>query len=459
MRILVRVLAVLSLLSGASAIEAQVTETAVAFDSASKIRTLTPQLVGRLNLTAPAWPVSGEFVEARLFAVSSGGHVLVVERAAGRLERFPLSTDHVAALRFAIDNAMVTSGSPVSEEEPDAVSQPARGAFVRNQMALTWGLYGPLLAALADDPKAGTALILLGTGASYFASTALSRKAVITRAQNHLATDGAFRGLGLGMGTLLVLAGDDANGRAYAGAGLFGALTGQVAGFNLGKRFTDGEAEATTAISTYAAATALGLTGASGLIDEESDARAAVAAIMAAGATGYAFGARYPRRSSYTVTRGDIQILATGAILGIGAGATPFLHDNFDEQPFFASTTAGMLIGLYLVERNWVRRYDHAARDAAETGLGMGAGALMGAGVGVLTDAGAMGMVGLMTGGGMLGALIAHQMANPQRASSERVGDNGHARGPRLRLAVTPADIALGAAGVPGRYSLLTLTF
>lgn len=458
MRILVRTLVVLSLLTHASAIEAQVTETAVAFDSAGKIRTLTPQLVGRLDLSAPAWPVAGEFVEARLYEVSSGGHVLVVERAAGRLERFPMSADHVAALRFAIDTAMIASGSPVSEERPDVVSQPARGSFVRNQMALTWGLYGPLLAALADDPKAGTALILLGTGASYFASTALSRKAVITRAQNHLATDGAFRGLGLGMGTLLVLAGDGATGRAYAGAGLVGALTGQIAGFNLGKRLTDGEAEATTAISTYAAATALGLTGASGLIDEESDARAAVGAIMAAGAFGYALGPRYPRRSRYTVTRGDIQILATGAILGIGAGATPFVRGNFDYQGFFASTTVGMLTGLYLVERHWVRPYDHAAREAAETGLGMGAGALMGAGIGVLTDAQSQAMVGLMTGAGVLGALIAHNMADPQRAST-RTGDVRRATPSRLTLSIRPADIALGVAGVPGRYSIVKLSF
>lgn len=458
MRILVRSFVVLLLLARTSTIEGQVTETAVAFDSDGKIRTLAPQLVSRLDLKAPAWPVTGEFVEARLFEMSSGGHVLVVERAAGQLQRFPLSADHLAALRFAIDSAMITKGSPVSEEQPEMVSQPGR-TFVRNQMALTWGLYGPLLAALADDPKAGTALILLGTGASYFGSTALSRKAVISRAQNHLATDGAFRGLGLGMGTLLVLAGDGASGRAYAGAGLVGALTGQIAGYRLGKRLTDGEAEATTAISTYAAMTALGLTGASVSIDEEREARAAAGVIMAAGAVGYALGPRYPRRSSYAVTRGDIQVLATGAILGIGAGATPFVRDNFDEQGFFASTTVGMLAGLYLAERHWVRPYDHAARDAAETGLGMGAGALMGAGIGVLTDARAQAMVGLMTGAGMLGALIAHNMADPQRASV-RVGANRRAAAPsRVSLSISPTDVALGVAGVPGTYSVVKLSF
>jgi hypothetical protein len=238
-----------------------------------------------------------------------------------------------------------------------------------------------------------------------------------------------------------------------------GALTGQIAGFNYGKRLSDVEAEAATSLSTYAAATTVGIAGTVDLFDWLGDSRAAVGAIMFTGATGYLLGPRYARRTSYAVTRGDIQILATGAILGIGAGATPFVQDNFDEQAIFGSTTAGMLLGLYLAERNWVRGYDHSTGDALETSLGMGAGALMGAGIGVLMDARGRGMVGLMTGGGTLGALVAHTMANPRRAEA-RVGDAARPAGPsRFKLSISPTDIALGAAGVPGRYSVLTLTF
>lgn len=458
MRILARTLVAVFLLVGATAVPAQVTEAAVAFDSTGKIRTMTPLLVGRMELAAPAWPVTGEFIEARLFQSSAGEYVLVVERAAGRFERIPMSVDHVTALRFAINAATGPRGSPVDEERPGAASQPARGAFVRNQMALTWGLYGPLLAAVADDPKAGTALILLGTGASYFVSTALSRNAVITRAQNHLSTDGAFRGLGFGVGLLYLIAEDNVGGRGYAGAGLIGALTGQIAGFNYGKTLSDAEAYAATALSNYASATALGIAGTANLFDWVGDSRVPIGAIMFTGAAGYALGPRYPRRASYAVTRGDIQILATGAILGIGAGATPFVRENFDEQAFFGSTTAGMLVGLFLVERNWVRRYDHTSGDAFETFLGMGAGALMGAGVGVLTDARSQAMTGLLTGGGVLGALVAHNMANPQRATV-RVGDTNSSANSRVRVSLSATDIALGVARIPGRHSFLTVTF
>ncbi len=457
MRLVSRSVVVLFLLVMARTAAAQVIETPVPFDSAGKIRTLTPSLVTRLGLTAPAWPATGVFTEARLFDISTGGQVLVVERDNGSIERYLLTPDHFTALRFAVDAGMQRSGSPVSDERADPVSQPARGAFVRNQMLLTWGVYGPLLAALADDPKGGTALVLLATGASYFATTALSRKAVITVSQNHLAIDGAVRGLGVGTGLLYAAAGD-ADSRSYAAAGLVGALAGQITGFQLGKRLTIGEAEAATSISTYAAATAMGVAGASGLINEVDDGRGAIAATIGAGLVGYALGPSYPRRARYTVTRGDVQLLSTGAILGIGVGVTPFLRDNIpDEKPFFASATAGMLGGLLLVERGWVRPFDHSARDAAETSVGMGAGALMGAGVGVLTDASVQAMVGLMTGGGVLGALVAHNLAAPARAGTTRVGQVHGSRG--AKLSWEPSALALAASKVPGQHAFLRLTF
>ena len=459
MRFALRLLVLLMLISMTRVAGAQIIETPVPFDSAGKIRTMTPALVTRLALTAPQWPVAGDFTEARLFDVSSGGQVLVVERRDGRIERYPLNTEHATALRFAVDAAMRTSGAPVSDARAEPVVEPARGTFVRNQMLLTWGVYGPLLAALADDPKGGTALVLLATGASYFAATALSRKTVITPAQNHLSTDGAIRGAGVGLGTLYAVAGD-ASSRSFAASGLVGAVAGQITGFRLGRKLTIGEAEAATALSTYAAATAFGLVGSTGLIDEADNARGAVGAALGAGLVGYLLGPQYPRRASYTVTRGDVQILGTGAVLGAAAGLVPHLHVNVsDEKAVFASATAGMLAGLFLVERGWVRKYDHAARDAAETSLGAGAGALMGVGIGVLTDADVRGMGGLMTGGGILGALVAHNLANPQRAGV-RVGTNSpRLRRSRVTLSINPAEMALGAARVPGRYAMLNVKF
>jgi hypothetical protein len=455
-------LAVLALVCSTLSAEraaAQVTETAIAFDSAGKVRSLTPAIAERLLLTPPAWPVSGEFVEARLFSISTGGFVLTVERQAGRIERYPLTPDHASALRFAVDAGMKRGDAPVAEETANVISQPARGAFVRNQMALTWAVYGPLLAALSEDAKVGTSLILLATGASYFVTSAISRKAVITRAQNHLTTDGALRGMGVAMGTMYLFTGENGDSRSFAAAGLAGALTGQVIGFDLGKRMTDSEAQATTTLSTYAAATALGLTGASGLINEVDDGRGAIGAIVAAGLAGYILGPRYPRRARYTVTKGDVLILSTGAVLGVGATAVPFIGGNFeDEQPFFAATTAGLLTGLYLVERNWVRKYDHSSQDATETWLGMGAGALMGAGIAVLAETEAQGTVGLLTGGGLIGALIAHNLIDPARAGTQ-LGQSSSRTSTRGRFSVNVSNLALGLARVRGAHPIVSVRF
>lgn len=455
-RIIAVGLAVLA--SNAARAGAQVAETPVAFDSANKVRTITPALVTRLGLTPPAWPVEGDFVEARLFALSSGGRVLVVERGSGVLERYQLSDDQRAAIRFAIDDAMSRAGSPVTEARTDVVSQPSRGAFVRNQMALTWVLYGPLLAALTNDERAGTAMYLLATGASYFITTGISRNTTVTRAQNHLATDGAFRGLGIASGVLYTMAGEDIRGNTYAAAGLAGALGGAVAGFKFGRRLTDGEAEAATTISNFAALTTLGLAGTFGVARE--DGRAVVGPMIATGILGYTLGPSYPRRAGYTVTRGDIQLLTLGATLGVLAAITPIVSSQTDQQAGFAAATAGGLSGIFIIEHTWVRGYDHSTSDATQVTLGSLAGGLMGGAIATLGEPPPSGTMGLIAAGGILGAVAGHSFARPARAGAQRLGlspTRGFFR--RTQLELNPAELALSAGRVPGRHAIVTLRF
>ena len=440
------------------AADAQVVETPVAFDSADKVRTITPALVTRFALKAPVWPVEGEFVEARLFSLSSGGRVLVVERASGTLERYPLSEDQTAAIRFTIDDAMSRAGALVTEPRTDVISEPAKGAFVRNQMGLTWLLYGPLLAALTDDEQAGTAMYLLATGASYFVTTGISRNTQVTRAQNHLATDGALRGFGIVSGLVYMAAGDDAGGNTYAAAGLAGALGGTVAGFKFGRRLTDSEAEAATAVSNFAALTTLGVAGTLGLPSD--DFRAVVGPMIATGILGYGLGPNYPRRAGYTVTRGDIQLLGLGATLGVLAAITPVVDNNVGEQAGFAAATAGFLGGILITERNWVRGYDHTTSDATQVSLGAVAGGLMGGAVAVLSKPPPTPTMALISGGAILGAMAGHSLARPALAGARQVGlapTRGPFRGARLEL--NPAELALSAGRVPGQHALVTLRF
>ena len=438
--------AILVLLTIARGVGAQVVETPVPFDSAANVRSVTPALAARLGLQAPAWPVSGDYVQARLYAVSTGGMVLVVERAGGSLERFVLDAAQVAALRATLNEAMLAMGNRVGEDRPDVISEPARGAFLRNQMILAAGLYGPLLAALTDDAKTGTVMYLAGVGGSYFLLNAISRTTPITRAQNDLATDGALRGAATAVGLMRAFRGDDVHGKTYSGTALGGAIAGSVFGYIRGRGLTDSEAHAAMKFSTFAAGTALGITGVAGALDGDDTAEQVVAGSMvAAGLAGYLLGPAYPRRTSYTVTAGDVRLLPIGALLGALAGATPVANAD-DEKVIAAGATLGGLAGIWLADRIWAVPYDHGSGDVTQTWLGTIAGGLLGAAAVVLTEPDdPLPVLALVTTGAIAGAAGGHHLASPRRAQ------------PRLSWHFTPERLALASARVPGTHPVLTL--
>lgn len=448
--------AMIALAGLASVGAAQQIETPVAFDSAGRVMTMTPALIARYQLAAPAWPVTGPFVEARLFSLNTGGHTLTVERQSGAIERYPLSDEELASLRAAVDAAMTLTGGTPVESRPDVISEPARNAFLRNQTLLSLGLYGPLLASLADDGKTGTALYLLGAGGSFFISMAISRETEVTRAQNHLATDGAIRGYGATSG--LIYASRASVGRkTYSGIGLAGALGGAILGYQRGAGMTDAEAEATTTISTLAAATGFGLTAAIGGLDDH-DARAAVGTAVGAGLVGYFLGPNYPRRASYTVTRGDIQMLSLSSVIGAAIALTPIVDSQIEEELGFGLTTAGLLAGALVGDRALVRAFDYSMSDATLVQFSAVAGGLMGAAVAVLAEPQPEGVMALVTGGAILGAVAGHNFANPPRGRSASALQIDRALG-SARLVVDPSALALAAVKTPGRHAVVRLAF
>ena len=58
-----------------SAVRAQVRERPVPFDSAGRVLAITPPLAARLGLASPAWPVTGDYLDARLYAIDDGAGV------------------------------------------------------------------------------------------------------------------------------------------------------------------------------------------------------------------------------------------------------------------------------------------------------------------------------------------------------------------------------------------------
>jgi hypothetical protein len=448
--------AFLAMLAVAGRVEAQTIEIPVPFDSAGKIRVLTPPLVTRFSLAPPGWRVPTSFVEARLYASSTGDTVLVVARRDGAIERYTLAPTEIAALRNAVNEALMRTGPFVAEDASASV----RPSFVRNQLILSLLLYGPGMAALANDAKTGTVLYLVGAGGTFFALSALARDMHVTRAQNHLSTDGALRGFALANGLLIAAAGDVPDRKTVAGVGLAGAVGGSILGFQRGRRLSDAEAHATSTGSSFTALTALGVLGAFGALESSNAERGVAAALAAAGVAGYFLGPQYPRRARYDVTAGDVTILWVGAALSTAAALTPFVGSNVDDRVAFAVATAGMLGGLTLMDATWVRSFDHSMSDVFQTWLGTIAGGLLGAAVVVLAEADEEAAVlGLVTAGAAIGAIAAHNMARPAPAAARRAWRTERGTFHRAGLELSPWDLALAAGKVPGLHPLLRVRF
>jgi len=436
---------------------AQVRETPVPFDSAGAIQSITPALAARLGLTAPTWPVRDDFVDVRLFASSAGGFVLAAERRDGSVDRFALAVADADALRTTINAALTQAGRVVGTEDLARVSEPARDAFVRNQTILAAAMYAPAAAALTHDGKAGTVVYLVSVGGAYFLVTDFSKHISVTRAQNALASDGALRTTGLLFGTYAAF-GADVNSDIAAATALAGGIGGSVIGYRLGRGMTDAESKAMTSGSTIGALGAAGLAGAFGVGEVEKPERWFATAAVVGGILGYGVGPLYPRHTSYSVTKGDIQLVDLAGLLGGMAGGIAVAGSN-DPDSRLASglVTAGGAVGLLVGDRAFARRYNHTESDARLVGLGALAGGLIGAAVPVLTesDNGSF-ILGSVTLGAVLGTIGAESLVGPRtvRGPTSRVGsDDG--RGLKLNL----GGAAMAALGRPGFYPIARLTF
>jgi hypothetical protein len=435
-----------------------VIESPAPFDSAGRIMTITPPLAARIALSADVWPATGDYEEARLYSSSTGGYVLAIHRRAGTIERHFMTPDAREALRAAVSRGMAVAGRPVSEERPELISEPARGAFVRNQMLIAALIYGPAAAIFPEDGSERTAAYLLVTGGTFFALMAASRNLAVTRAQNHLATDGAYRGAFMARGLAFALDVEEDSDEAWAASALVGGIVGSIAGFRLGRGYTDSEARAATFGSTTVGGTTAGLLGALGVFESDDNTeRAAVGAIVAAGLLGYPLGVRYPRTTSYRVTAGDVMTLLPAALVGVGLAATPVADS--DGRTVSALVTAGYLTGVLLGDRALARRYDFTESEARLTQLGTLAGGLMGLGVAVTGDASERTVIGLVSVGGFAGLALTVAIAQPQPAGAQ-IGMRFEPPGRRdARVELDPTSIAHALARTPGRHSLVRVRF
>ena len=457
---------VVALMLAARVVHAQVRERPVAFDSAGRITVITPPLAARLKLIAPAWPVSGDFLDARLYQVgdSAVSYVIVVRRQHDEVDRYPFDSGRQAELAAAIARATMIARTTIQPDSlPTFISEPVRGQFVASQTALGALLFGPAAAAMVGDAAAGTAAYLLVAGGMFFSSARLTQTTPVSRAQNHLAGHSAVRGAIAANLALFALSGEGGDEKGYAAATLLGGIAGDIAGFQIAKPMTDAEAHGTAHGSTVTALLTTGLLGTFGALNQERSARVSAVGIIGAGVLGYPIGLRYVRGAPYRVTAGDIGAMLTGEVLGLGAAAS-FLPDSPSEEMVFGALTAGYALGALAGDRFFVRPYDHTESDARLLGLGTAAGAVMGLAIPVLARSDNPQLIfATATIGGILGALLTENLIAPQRASAgmnqreRRSGSLG--RSSRVAVRVSAEGALLAGAGLRGNHSIVALTF
>ena len=431
---------------------AQVVETPEAFDAAGRVMAITPRMAADLQLLPPAWRITGDYQDARLYRLGNEGHVLVITRRNGTVERYSLSPEDREYLRQR------TANLPPSVEEQlrqgiaragqNVVEQTRNNSFIRNQTILGLTVYGPSFAAAISNEAAGrTAGYLLVAGGTFFGASTLARDFNITRPQERLSTHAAITGALVGWGTMYAL---DASNDATA-AGIFvGGLGGTAAGLLAANQMNEGEVAAAT-FGSWAAAAATAVT-VGALEDDGDNARGVIGGVVAAGLLGYPAGLWYARNARYNVTSGDVWTLWATGLLGGMAVATPIAESDISDDAGAALVTAGFLAGVVAGDRFIVRRFDYQRGDGILLGVGTAAGALMGAGLHALVDRegrNASLSFGLATAGGAAGLAISHYFLSPVD-DSDRFGE---------RIRFNPSGAALAAAGVQGAHPIFSLTF
>ena len=470
---LLRTLCVAALVLAATVITsrsagAQARERPVTFDSAGRVSVITPPLAARLNLAPPVFPASGDYTEARLYALddATGSYVLVLRRQRDVLERYPLTAAQRSELAAAIARGNAAARLRAGPDSaPTFVSEPVRGSFVTSQTLLAGFLFGPAAAAMISEPAASTAAYLFVTGGTFFLAANLTKTSSVSRAQNHLASHSAVRGAIAASLGLYALAGDGLDEKVHAAAILGGGILGDVVGFQLAKPMTDAEAHGTSQGSTVTAALTAGLLGTAGLYKDNGSGRLAAAAIIGAGALGYPLGLRYVRTASYNITAGDVGALYTAELLGLAAAATFIPDQSPSSEQVAGLLTAGFATGLLVGDRALVRPFDHTDSDARLLYVGTGAGALVGVAIPVLAQSNNPHFYfGAATVGGLLGAILTENMIAPQRAGDDRrTGSlkqtDGRRSNSRVAMRFALEAALMTAFKQPGYHSIFSMTF
>jgi hypothetical protein len=215
----------------------QILETPVPFDSAGKIIEWDRKLESKAML----FPDVKGFYGALLWKTDSL-YALEIMSERGRLKRSltPLGLD---SLRVFVDAHLLGQGRRYG------LNQEGRGAYLLWQIPLSLGWYGPAVLTLTkpDNASTGTGIYMTSAAVTYFFPFLLTKNRQITSGQEHLSVACGFRGIAVGSMLCSIMRVKDE--QVYSATMLATSITGQIAGYHFGSRFTKPQARM---ISNYA---------------------------------------------------------------------------------------------------------------------------------------------------------------------------------------------------------------
>jgi hypothetical protein len=444
-----------------------------AFDSAGHVTVITPPAAARLQLSPPAWRITGDYTAARLYALGAQGWVIVVERRDGAVERYAITAAdreylraRTSTLPAGFEEQMARVGTGLSNVGQQITTAARNDVFVMHQGVLAAVVYGPAFAyALSNETPGRIAAYLLGAGGTFYAATQIAASRNITPEQTVFSTMTAIHGAAAALGLAYAAHG---NSNVQGAAAFVGGVGGTLGALMASKSLTDGEVAGAQFGGDALALTAFLMTRAGHDRSQDYPTRGEAGILATSMIVGYPLGLEYARNASYNVTPGDVGAMwTTGAVGGLAAGtiahaivrngSEPRGTSRYRDRHQTAVNTAaagGFLVGAAAGDILLVRRFDHTPYEAGMLGLGAAGGALVGAGAYTLfhptRESGATAPYVAATIGAVGGLALAEALMPPR-------SDAGHQTSMRFR--VDAMGVVLAAARTPGAHSLVQLQF
>lgn len=388
----------------------QVVERPMSFDSRGELYRLTAEA----NAGAAAFPELSGFDHLEMWETTDG-LMLEVYRADKTRERTSITDHDLTLVRQQVD-AYMTRPQPVK------LNQEGRGSFLLQQIPLALGWYGPAVLLITEPGnfQLGAALYLTTSSACFFVPMYAMRNTEMTHAQAHLSIAYGYRGALSGLAISQILGLNEA--RGWAGVGLVASVAGQFAGYSLARDVSLGQATLVTTYTDFGIVDGLGVGAIIRVLSGvESEGRIVYAGGLAGEVAGTYWGK--VRARDWDCTEGQVVVDRTGGVLGMGVPiALYYAFSNFapsaDANIVWASLLGigGNIGGVHLAEQQMRDMPLAASGGYIVAGMTMG-GALLGGGIGILTDqprvmaatAAAVGIAGFYGGIALAKSLHANQ--------------------------------------------------